>query len=631
MMAPEIGLSYARFCLDVLGVIEFLIGISYLALTWDASGTILPYFGFFRRSIQKQIEYKCLREGKCTVVRLNRNRCQYCRFRKCIAAGMSKDSVRYGRMPRRSSSPDSGSIQTPSVSSPPQMQQKTPTRPSPSSSACATTAPAAVVSPVATGVTDAPVYRQPKEAGEVALYNIVVTIGKAHLNHCPYIEQRVKTIKMVKTTLPQLTCAIFEFAAEFCALNLSDIEIGLFSAVLLTKPNRHGLSDTAKVVAMHEQFLAALSYQLEEKHESASDVMSKLTLATSRLAQLSESMHFTMSWFRSYWYRTRLSPLYSELYDIPQGGESTARPPQTQPYMPIDFQSLAYTPSQAPMAYSTGTASYTAPKTPQTIFHYHQYQNFPASQDYLAIYNAQGNTYPNMTDYTDESQHQQFLYTPSQERWHSSAFEPYSTDMQSTVRAYGHEAQRVDSDAVGDASRDENASTSAYTESHVRSRSHSSTTSPRFSSNDIGQSNSNRPPLPPPPSNSSSRGAANFVGEAKLINRNVISMSDNTIVSGDDPFAAYQSIDVPVVSRANSSVANIEAESMHPNWGDLSGLNGLEKDANGLKPEMPTLIPAPEIMAAIERGKDISLPLQSIADEDVETGEVLPVESRNGS
>ncbi|VDN26865.1 unnamed protein product, partial [Dibothriocephalus latus] len=41
--------------------------------------------GFFRRSIQKQIEYKCLRDGKCIVIRLNRNRCQYCRFRKCIA------------------------------------------------------------------------------------------------------------------------------------------------------------------------------------------------------------------------------------------------------------------------------------------------------------------------------------------------------------------------------------------------------------------------------------------------------------------------------------------------------------------------------------------------------------------
>ena len=47
--------------------------------------------GFFRRSIQKQIEYRCLRDGKCLVIRLNRNRCQYCRFRKCLAVGMSRD------------------------------------------------------------------------------------------------------------------------------------------------------------------------------------------------------------------------------------------------------------------------------------------------------------------------------------------------------------------------------------------------------------------------------------------------------------------------------------------------------------------------------------------------------------
>lgn len=53
--------------------------------------------GFFRRSIQKQIEYRCLREGKCHVIRLNRNRCQYCRFMKCLAVGMSKDCKYYHR------------------------------------------------------------------------------------------------------------------------------------------------------------------------------------------------------------------------------------------------------------------------------------------------------------------------------------------------------------------------------------------------------------------------------------------------------------------------------------------------------------------------------------------------------
>uniref|UniRef100_A0A0N5B1B5 Nuclear receptor domain-containing protein n=1 Tax=Syphacia muris TaxID=451379 RepID=A0A0N5B1B5_9BILA len=47
--------------------------------------------GFFRRSIQKRMEYRCMRDGQCQISRLNRNRCQYCRFKKCIDVGMSRD------------------------------------------------------------------------------------------------------------------------------------------------------------------------------------------------------------------------------------------------------------------------------------------------------------------------------------------------------------------------------------------------------------------------------------------------------------------------------------------------------------------------------------------------------------
>jgi len=45
--------------------------------------------------MQKQMEYRCLREGRCLVMRLNRNRCQYCRFKKCLAVGMSRDCKQY--------------------------------------------------------------------------------------------------------------------------------------------------------------------------------------------------------------------------------------------------------------------------------------------------------------------------------------------------------------------------------------------------------------------------------------------------------------------------------------------------------------------------------------------------------
>lgn len=58
--------------------------------------------GFFRRSIQQKIQYRpCTKNQQCNILRINRNRCQYCRLKKCIAAGMSRDAVRFGRVPKR--------------------------------------------------------------------------------------------------------------------------------------------------------------------------------------------------------------------------------------------------------------------------------------------------------------------------------------------------------------------------------------------------------------------------------------------------------------------------------------------------------------------------------------------------
>lgn len=57
--------------------------------------------GFFRRSIQKKIEYKCHLDGNCLIERINRNRCQHCRFKKCLVVGMSKESVRIGRYSKK--------------------------------------------------------------------------------------------------------------------------------------------------------------------------------------------------------------------------------------------------------------------------------------------------------------------------------------------------------------------------------------------------------------------------------------------------------------------------------------------------------------------------------------------------
>ncbi|XP_037071417.1 ecdysone-induced protein 78C-like [Pollicipes pollicipes] len=111
--------------------------------------------GFFRRSIQKQIEYRCLREGKCLVIRLNRNRCQYCRFKKCLAVGMSRDSVRYGRVPKRSR--ERCELDGRVISSDDDQSRDIETK-------------------------------------QLAIYDVILTVSQAHHAHCAFTEEKTRSL-----------------------------------------------------------------------------------------------------------------------------------------------------------------------------------------------------------------------------------------------------------------------------------------------------------------------------------------------------------------------------------------------------------------------------------------------------
>jgi len=48
---------------------------------------------FFKRSVRRSLTYTCRATRNCPVDQHHRNQCQYCRFRKCLKAGMKREGM----------------------------------------------------------------------------------------------------------------------------------------------------------------------------------------------------------------------------------------------------------------------------------------------------------------------------------------------------------------------------------------------------------------------------------------------------------------------------------------------------------------------------------------------------------
>merc|ERR1712242_571522 len=49
--------------------------------------------GFFKRTVRKELTYSCRDHKQCVIDKRQRNRCQYCRYQKCIRMGMKREAV----------------------------------------------------------------------------------------------------------------------------------------------------------------------------------------------------------------------------------------------------------------------------------------------------------------------------------------------------------------------------------------------------------------------------------------------------------------------------------------------------------------------------------------------------------
>ncbi|VIO86326.1 Uncharacterized protein BM_BM2981 [Brugia malayi] len=329
--------------------------------------------GFFRRSIQKQMEYRCLRDGKCHIHRLNRNRCQFCRFRKCLAVGMSRDSVRYGRTPRHKGDEiDNENI--------PLWEE-----------------------------TSKFTHYEVADVTNARLQNFIESVTKAHLTCCNYVPSTLKDLKpgvihrLPHTKLPSanrqhlwhsmnealfedlgrfiefskripgfitishkdqilavktaffevwlvwisrtmnsktgtltfshgitfsreqlsivyglvLVKQMFEFGDNFRTYKLSECLLGLYCAVLLlTQDNIPKLEKPHKMLILRERVMYALKLQLSTERPEESELFHSLLVKRELLRSIAVRHQMALDWYRVHLDLIRLPQIFVDLYDL---------------------------------------------------------------------------------------------------------------------------------------------------------------------------------------------------------------------------------------------------------------------------------------------------------------------------
>ncbi|KAK3931572.1 Retinoic acid receptor RXR-gamma [Frankliniella fusca] len=66
--------------------------------------------GFFKRTVRKDLSYACREDRNCIIDKRQRNRCQYCRYQKCLAMGMKREAVQEER--QRTRERDQGEVES---------------------------------------------------------------------------------------------------------------------------------------------------------------------------------------------------------------------------------------------------------------------------------------------------------------------------------------------------------------------------------------------------------------------------------------------------------------------------------------------------------------------------------------
>ncbi|CAH1788324.1 unnamed protein product [Owenia fusiformis] len=274
--------------------------------------------GFFRRSVQKNMQYTCHKDKNCVINKVTRNRCQYCRLQKCLEQGMAKDAVRNDRNKKRKSRPDSCSS-TADVELTPEEeklieeitlaheetfpgtgttdnQMKNTQEPGMLWEAVSELSTTAIVKIVDFGK-KLPGFLNLSTTDQITLLKgSCLEIMILRLSACyQEVEDVVKFSNGLILSREQLksggfgmlTDTIFNFAESLRNMTVDSTEFALLAAICLISGDRSGLEDAERVERMQEPILEALKHYVRKRRSLQPHTFAKLLMKLTDLRSIS--------------------------------------------------------------------------------------------------------------------------------------------------------------------------------------------------------------------------------------------------------------------------------------------------------------------------------------------------------
>ncbi|XP_046377647.1 retinoic acid receptor RXR-alpha-A-like isoform X1 [Haliotis rufescens] len=278
--------------------------------------------GFFRRSVQKNMQYTCHKDKNCPINKVTRNRCQYCRLQKCFAAGMSKEAVRNDRNKKRKVKPECTSSPNEDLTGDDQNliqdildahratfisdMEDSPESPSlkPREEEDSVILWERISELSSDGIVKIvdfakklPGFSTLSQSDQITLLKaacLEIMILRLSARYDAALDSMVfmNGVTLNKDQLQQggfgnLTGTIFSFAASLKAMSTDETEFAILSAICLISGDRSGLQDTEKIEQMQEPLLEALKHYTRSRRQEQPHIFAKLLMKLTDLRSIS--------------------------------------------------------------------------------------------------------------------------------------------------------------------------------------------------------------------------------------------------------------------------------------------------------------------------------------------------------